>query len=108
MLPDNSVRFANLRAGASDITEYLAPTDAATIKSDPRLKLAVSDALGYIGLNNNLTKGPRSDTPYGRNALVRAAVDRPADPRTMRNVSSQSKFRYTAARLAYGGDRANN
>ena len=72
VLPDNSMRFANLRAGASDITEYLAPTDAATIKSDPRLKIAVSDALGYIGLNNNLTNGPRSDTPYGKNALVRA------------------------------------
>src|SRR5580658_3784769 len=65
VLPDNSVRFANLRAGTSDITEYLAPTDVAAAKADSRLKLTVSDALGYIGLINNLNQGPRSETPYG-------------------------------------------
>ena len=75
ILPDNSVRFDNLRAGATDLTEYLAPTDVAAVKADPRLKLAVSDALGYIGIINNLNFGPRSDTPYGKNALVRAALD---------------------------------
>ena len=92
VLPDNSVRFANLRAGTSDITEYLAPTDAATVKSDRLLKLAVSDALGYIGLNNNLTNGPRSDTPYGRNALVRAALDAAIDRQTLVDVVFSGMF----------------
>jgi peptide/nickel transport system substrate-binding protein len=92
VLPDNSVRFANLRAGTSDITEYLAPTDAATVKSDPRLKLAVSDALGYIGLNNNLSNGPRSDTPYGRNALVRAALDAAIDRQALVDVVFSGMF----------------
>jgi peptide/nickel transport system substrate-binding protein len=92
VLPDNSVRFANLRAGTTDITEYLAPTDVAAVKADPRLKLAVSDALGYIGLINNLNLGPRSDTPYGKNALVRAALDASIDRTALINVVFNGMF----------------
>jgi peptide/nickel transport system substrate-binding protein len=79
---DSSVRLANLKAGTTDITEYVAPTDVAAVKADPRLKLVVSDALGYGSINNNLDNGPRSNTPYGKNPLVRqafgAAIDRAA------------------------------
>jgi peptide/nickel transport system substrate-binding protein len=39
------------------------------------LRLVVSDALGYFGITNNLANGPRADNPYGRNALVRQALD---------------------------------
>ena len=92
VLPDNSVRFANLRAGTTDITEYLAPTDVAAVKADPRLKLAVSDALGYIGLINNLNLGPRSDTPYGKNAQVRAALDAAIDRAALVNVVFNGMF----------------
>jgi peptide/nickel transport system substrate-binding protein len=92
VLPDNSVRFANLRAGTTDITEYLAPTDVATVKADPRLKLAVSDALGYIGLINNLNLSPRSDTPYGKNALVRRALDAAIDRAALVNVVFNDMF----------------
>ncbi len=92
VLPDNSVRFANLRAGTTDITEYLAPTDVATAKADPRLKLAVSDALGYIGLINNVDFGPRSDTPYGKNALVRRALDAVIDRTALVNVVFNGMF----------------
>ena len=92
VFPDNSVRFANLRAGTTDITEYLAPTDVAAVKGDPRLKLAVSDALGYIGLVNNLNLGPRSDTPYGKNALVRAALDAAIDRTALVNVVFNGMF----------------
>ena len=92
VLPDNSVRFANLRAGTTDITEYLAPTDVAAVRADPRLKLAVSDALGYIGLVNNLNLGPRSDTPYGKNALVRAALDAAIDRAALVNVVFNGMF----------------
>jgi peptide/nickel transport system substrate-binding protein len=92
ILPDNSVRFANLKAGTSDITEYLAPTDVAAVKADPRLKLAISDALGYIGLNNNLNQGPRSETPYGKNALVRAALDAAIDRQALVDVVFNGMF----------------
>ncbi len=92
VLPDNSVRLANLQAGTTDITEYLAPTDVATVKADPRLKLAVSDALGYIGLINNVGLGARSDTPYGKNALVRQALDAAIDRTALVNVVFNGMF----------------
>ena len=76
---DSSVRLANLKAGTSDITEFIAPTDAAAVKADPRLKLVVSDALGYASITNNLDNGPRSNTPYGKNPLVRQAFDAAID-----------------------------
>jgi peptide/nickel transport system substrate-binding protein len=76
---DSSVRLANLKAGTSDLTEYIGPTDVAAVKADPRLRLVVSDALGYLGITNNLDNGPRADTPYGKNALVRQALDAAID-----------------------------
>jgi peptide/nickel transport system substrate-binding protein len=76
---DSSVRLANLKAGTTDITEYVAPTDVAAVKADPRLKLVISDALGYGSINNNLDNGPRSNTPYGKNPLVRQAFDAAID-----------------------------
>ncbi|MEJ0019619.1 MAG: ABC transporter substrate-binding protein [Acetobacteraceae bacterium] len=79
VFPDSSVRLANLKAGTSDITEYVAPTDVAAVKTDPKLKLVVSDALGYGSISNNLDYGPRSNTPYGKNKLVRQAFDAAID-----------------------------
>jgi peptide/nickel transport system substrate-binding protein len=76
---DSSVRLANLRAGTTDITEYVAPTDVATVKADPKLRLVVSDALGYASITNNLDNGPRANTPYGGNRLVRQAFDAAID-----------------------------
>jgi peptide/nickel transport system substrate-binding protein len=76
---DSSVRLANLKAGTTDLVSFIAPTDTAAVKADPRLRLAVFDGLGYASITNNLSNGPRSDTPYGRNALVRQAFDAAID-----------------------------
>jgi peptide/nickel transport system substrate-binding protein len=76
---DSSVRLANLKAGATDIVEFIAPTDAAAVKADSKLRLVVSDALGYQGITNNLDNGPRANNPYGKNALVRQALDAAVD-----------------------------
>jgi peptide/nickel transport system substrate-binding protein len=83
---DSSVRLANLKSGTVDISEYVAPTDVAAVKSDPKLKLVVSDALGYASITNNLDNGPRSNTPYGKNPLVRQAFDLAIDRAALVNV----------------------
>jgi peptide/nickel transport system substrate-binding protein len=62
------------------------------VKADPHLKLAVSNALGYIGLVNNLDLGPRSNTPYGKNALVRQALDAAIDRTALVNVVFNGMF----------------
>jgi peptide/nickel transport system substrate-binding protein len=109
VFPDSSVRLANLQAGTTDLTEYIAPTDVAAVKANPKLRLVVSDALGYSGITNNLNNGVRSNTPYGTNALVRqafdAAIDRAAlvkvvfndmNTPTVQAVSKSSPFYDTA------------
>jgi peptide/nickel transport system substrate-binding protein len=75
VLGESSVRLANLKAGTVDIAEYVVPTDAAAVKADPKLRLVVSDALGYFAITNNLANGPQANNPYGQNALVRQALD---------------------------------
>ena len=86
VLVDPSVRLANLKAGAVELVEYVLPTDAASVKADARLRLVVSDALGYLGITNNLNNGPRADNPYGKNALVRQAFDLSLDRAAMVQV----------------------
>ncbi|HEX3404491.1 MAG TPA: ABC transporter substrate-binding protein [Acetobacteraceae bacterium] len=86
VLVDSSVRLANLKAGTVDIVEYVAPTDAAAVKADPKLRLVVSDALGYFSITNNLANGPQADNPYGQNALVRQALDLAIDRAALVNV----------------------
>jgi peptide/nickel transport system substrate-binding protein len=86
VLVDPSVRLANLRSGTVDLAEYVAPTDAAAVKADPKLRLVLSDALGYFGITNNLSNGAQAETPYGRNALVRQAFDLAIDRAALVNV----------------------
>jgi peptide/nickel transport system substrate-binding protein len=100
ILVDPSVRLANLQAGSVDISEYIAPSDAAAVKGDPRLRLVVSDGLGYSGLINNLNNGPRADTPYGRNALVRQALDLSIDRAALVSVVFNDMYVPTAQAVA--------
>ena len=86
VLVDPSVRLANLKAGTIDLAEYVVPSDAAAVKADPKLRLVVSDALGYFGITNNLANGPRADNPYGRSALVRQALSLAIDRAALVNV----------------------
>jgi peptide/nickel transport system substrate-binding protein len=74
-IPNAAVRVANLRAGALDMVEYILPTDVAAVKSDPNLKLDISDSLGYQGITFNTDNPPGNDTDASRNALVRQAFE---------------------------------
>jgi peptide/nickel transport system substrate-binding protein len=85
-IPDPTVRLANLQAGAIDISEYIVPTDAAAVQSDPRLKLVVSDALGYHGITNNLGNGPNANTPYEKDPRVRKAFELSIDRNALISV----------------------
>ena len=86
VLVDSAVRLANLKAGTVDLAEYVVPTDAAAVKSDPKLRLVVSDALGYFSITNNVANGSNADNPYGKSALVRQALDLAIDRKALVNV----------------------
>jgi len=62
------------------------PTDAAAVKADSKLRLVISDSLGYFGITNNTDNGPQSKNPYGQNALVRQAFDVAIDRQALVNV----------------------
>jgi peptide/nickel transport system substrate-binding protein len=86
VIVDSSARLANLKAGAIDLAEYIVPTDAAAVKADPKLRLVVSDSLGYFGITNNLGNGKAADNPYGRDARVRQAFSLAIDRAALVNV----------------------
>ncbi len=79
---NSTARLANLQAGSLDLVENIVPTDIAAVQKDPKLKLAVGDGLGYIGITINTGNGPAANTTLGQNALVRQAfelaIDKPA------------------------------
>ena len=86
VLVDPSVRLANLKAGTIDLAENVTANDATAVKQDPKLRLILSDALGYFGISNNVANGPRANNPYGQNALVRQALDAAIDRAALVNV----------------------
>ena len=62
IIPDSSIRLANLQAGTLDLTE-IAPLDAETVKRDPKLALVSVPSLGYGALTINI-----GNFPQGRDA----------------------------------------
>jgi peptide/nickel transport system substrate-binding protein len=87
IIPDSSVRLANLQAGTLDIAE-IAPLDADTVKHDARLSLVTVQSLGYGALTINTGAFPKAETPLGRDPRVRRAFELSLD----RVVLSQVVF----------------
>jgi peptide/nickel transport system substrate-binding protein len=96
VLVDSSVRLANLKAGAVDLVEYVVPTDVAAVKADPKLRMVISDGLGYEGITANVDHGPRADTLFGKNKLVRQAFERTIDRKALIQVVYNGLYTPTA------------
>jgi peptide/nickel transport system substrate-binding protein len=74
IIPDSSIRLANLQAGSLDLTE-IAPLDVEAVKHDPRLSLVSVPSLGYGALTINLGHFAKAEMPLGRDARVRHAFE---------------------------------
>lgn len=70
IIPDSSIRLANLRAGALDLTE-IAPLDVAAAQADPKLAVSTAPSLGYGALTINLAGA----TPMAKDARIRHAFE---------------------------------
>jgi len=75
--PDTSVRLVNLQAGQLDMVERLGPTDAATVRKNPKLRLVGQTALAYNSISINLANHGALANPLVREALE-DAIDRTA------------------------------
>jgi peptide/nickel transport system substrate-binding protein len=85
IIPDSSIRLANLQAGTLDLTE-IAPLDVEAIKRDPKLALVSVPSLGYGALTINIGNFPKADTPLGRDARVRHAFELTLDREAISQV----------------------
>jgi len=74
-IQDSTVRLANLKSGQLDLLERLLATDVAEVRKDNRLKLANGFELGYQGVTINVGNGEKANTPLGKDARVRRALE---------------------------------
>jgi len=85
--PDTTVRLVNLQAGQLDMVERLGPTDAATVRKNPKLKLVGQAALAYDSISINLANhGPLT------NPLVREALEDAIDRAALSQVMTDGQF----------------
>jgi peptide/nickel transport system substrate-binding protein len=88
---DSSTRLTNLLAGALEMASVL-PSDAATVRADPKLALTVWDWLGYNGITLNVGNGVRADTPFGRDRRVRQAFELALDRQALVQVVYEGMY----------------
>ncbi len=89
---DATVRLANLRSGGLDLIERVLATDIKTVRDNPKLKLIKAVSLGYQGITMNLKNGPKSDTPFGKDARVRRALELAIDRDAINQVVFNGEF----------------
>ena len=85
IIPDSSVRLANLQAGALDVAN-IAPLDADSVKRDTSLNLITVQSLGYGALTINTGAFPKAETPLGRDPRVRRAFELSIDRAALSQV----------------------
>lgn len=86
IIPDTTVRLANLRSGQLDMIERLAPADIKSAKADPKLKVISIAGLGYQGITINVANGERAKTPVGLDKRVRQALSLAIDREAVNQV----------------------
>jgi peptide/nickel transport system substrate-binding protein len=86
MMPDTTVRLANLRSGEIDMLERLAATDVKSVQADRNLRLIFTPGLGYQGLTLNLNNGEAANNPFGKDKRVRQAFSIAIDRKVLDEV----------------------
>jgi peptide/nickel transport system substrate-binding protein len=90
-IPAANVRLANLRAGALDMMERVAPTDLQEARGQRGLRVVESVALGYYTMSINVGNGPKAKGPLG-NAKVREALEASIDRRALNQVVFEGAY----------------
>ncbi|MCC7284030.1 MAG: ABC transporter substrate-binding protein [Acetobacteraceae bacterium] len=95
-IPDATVRLANLQAGALDLIERVDTNDVAAVQRNRQLRYTTIASLGYTSITINVGNGPRAETPLGRDARVREALDLAIDREALNQVVNNGLFTITA------------
>jgi peptide/nickel transport system substrate-binding protein len=89
---DATVRLANLKSGGLDLIERVLATDIKAVRDQSRLKLSSVVSLGYSSLMFNLANGPKAQSPLGKDARVRRALQLSIDREALNQVVFNGEF----------------
>ncbi|MDB5599116.1 MAG: dppA 2 [Xanthobacteraceae bacterium] len=92
VIPDATVRLANLRSGDLDVVERVAATDVAGAANDKSIAIAAVPSLGFTYMDINIGSEPRADTPLGRDARVRRALSYSIDRDAINKVVFDGRY----------------
>ncbi len=86
IMPDSTVRLANLQSGAVELIEITNPTDLPAIRRNQRLRTTTVAELGYQAITVNIANGERARNPLGTDPRVREAFELAIDRNTINEV----------------------
>ena len=86
IIPDSTVRLANLLAGSLDVIEQLPAVDGPRVEGDSRFRIAPAMSLGHTRIYINVGRSHRANTPLGRDARVRRAFNLAIDREALNKV----------------------
>jgi len=86
IIPDPTVRLANLRANSLDFAERVLASDVAALKADPRFKVMVGPSLQYNGITINLANGTGGSADFQKSPALREALDLAIDREAINQV----------------------
>ena len=96
IIPDSSIRLANLQAGSTDLVESIVPTDIDAVKGNPKLRLAMMDSLGYQTIVFNVGNGERAKAQIGQDPRIRRAFEMAIDREALIQVVYNGLYAPTA------------
>ncbi|MBI3710343.1 MAG: ABC transporter substrate-binding protein, partial [Proteobacteria bacterium] len=86
IIPDPSVRLANLRGGSLDFAERILASDVAALKADTRFKVMAGPSLQYNGITINIANGTGFSPDFAKSAQLREALDLSIDREAINQV----------------------
>jgi len=91
-IPDSTVRLANLQSGALELVQTIDPDDVPAVRRNNRLRISMSDELGFQSIQFNVGNGARAQSPIGQDARVRQAFDLAIDRAAINQVVYEGMF----------------
>ncbi len=91
-IPDTTVRLVNLQSGQLDLIERMAPTDAAAVRRNSKLRLVSEPSLAYALVLFNLTRGTGDTTPLAKLRAVREAFAKSLDRAAINKVAFNGEY----------------
>ncbi len=92
IMPNSTVRLANLQFGQLDIVNRLAATDVAVVEANGRLRVAASPSIGFEMVSFNLAHGPASDIPMAHDVRSRQAFAKAIDRDGINQAVFEGRF----------------